>query len=129
MCRCLSGVRVQRFAMPTVLRKARRASPTDRDGAALWLVGVGATMLLLGAVLLVLPTSTHQDVANVGEDIFFDCGGALYPGARPPEEPGLAACREVNDAMLRWGLVLLVCGAGMATGGRLLRQRARRQQT
>ena len=71
----------------------------------------GLALLLVGLMFLIIPTSAHVDVPNVGSDIFFDCGGALYPGSRPAEEPGVSACSDVNDSMLRWGLLLTVGGA------------------
>jgi hypothetical protein len=114
--------------MPSDLIAAGPASRTCRRGAPGWLVGVGVTLLLLGLVLLVLPTSTHQDVPDVGEDIFFDCGGGLYPGARPAEEPGVSACRDVNDSMVRWGLGFVAGGTGMAFGGVLLHRRLHLQR-
>lgn len=54
---------------------------------------------MFGLVLLIIPNSVHLDVANVGSDIFFDCGGALYPGSRPAEEPGISACSDLNTSM------------------------------
>lgn len=74
-----------------------------------FLVGVG--LMLVGVVILIIPNSAHLDVPNVGSDIFFDCGGALYPGSRPAEEPGISACSEINGSMLRWGLLLITGGA------------------
>jgi hypothetical protein len=111
--------------MLTDQRTAARAPVTYRSRAARWLVGVGVTLLLLGVVLLVVPNATHQDMPNVGEDVFFDCGGALYPGAKPAEEPGITACRDINDSMMRWGFAFIAGGASAALGGLLLRRRAR----
>jgi hypothetical protein len=68
-------------------------------------------MVVVGAVVLVIPNSAHVDVPNVGSGIFFDCGGALYPGGRPAEMPGIRACSDVNGVMLRWGLLLTIGGA------------------
>ena len=65
----------------------------------------------MGLVILLIPNSAHVDVPNVGSDIFFDCGGALYPGTRPAEEPGISACSDINGSMLRWGLLLTIGGA------------------
>lgn len=73
------------------------------------LAGLG--LLLVGVVILIMPNSTHLGVPNVGSDIFFDCGGALYPGSRPAEEPGISACSDINGSMLRWGLLLTIGGA------------------
>lgn len=72
---------------------------------------VGVGLMLAGVVVLIIPNSEHLDVANVGSDIFFDCGGALYPGSRPAEEPGISACSDINGSMLRWGLLLIIAGA------------------
>ena len=69
--------------------------------------------MLVGGSLLVIPNSAHVEVPNVGTDIFFDCGGALYPGSRPAEEPGVSACTDINGSMLRWGLILAIGGAAM----------------
>ena len=95
--------------------------------AARWLGWVAAGMLLVGCALLLLPNATHQDMPHVGDDIFFDCGGAVYPGARPAEEPGITACREINDAMLRWGLSFLAGGAALALASVVMRSSARRR--
>lgn len=70
--------------------------------------------MLIGLVLLVIPNSVHLDVPNVGSDIFFNCGGALYPGSRPAEEPGISACSDLNSSMLRWGLLVTIAGAVIA---------------
>jgi hypothetical protein len=70
--------------------------------------------MLVGVVILIIPNSAHLDVPNVGRDIFFDCGGALYPGSRPAEEPGISACSDINRSMLRWGLLLISGGAAMS---------------
>ena len=69
---------------------------------------------MVGVVMLIIPNSAHLDVPNTGTDIFFDCGGALYPGSRPPEEPGISACSDINGSMLRWGLLLTIGGAAMS---------------
>ena len=66
---------------------------------------------MVGVVILIIPNSAHLDVPNTGTDIFFDCGGALYPGSRPPEEPGISACADINGSMFRSGLLLTIGGA------------------
>ena len=73
------------------------------------LAGLG--LMLVGVIILIIPNSAHLDVPNVGSDLFFDCGGALYPGSRPAEEPGISACSDINVSMLRWGLLLTIGGA------------------
>jgi hypothetical protein len=72
---------------------------------------VGGVILVAGAITLILPNSVHLDVGGVGTDIFFDCGGALYPGTRPSEEPGLTACATRNETMSEMGTSLLAGGA------------------
>jgi hypothetical protein len=71
----------------------------------------GVVLMLVGGVVLIIPNYAHVDVPDVGRDIFFDCGGALYPGSRPAEEPGISACAEINGSTLRWGLMLTIGGA------------------
>ena len=66
---------------------------------------------MVGVVILIIPNSAHLDVPNTGTDSFFDCGGALYPGSRPPEEPGISACADINGSMFRSGLLLTIGGA------------------
>lgn len=84
-----------------------------RQGALIaCLIGVG--LMLVGVAILIVPNSAHLDVPNVGRDIFFDCGGALYPGSRPAEEPGISACSDINRSMLRWGLLFVGGGAAMS---------------
>jgi len=75
---------------------------------------VAASKLSVGVVILIVPNSAHLDGPNVGSDIFFDCGGALYPGSRPAEAPGVSACPDINGSMLRWGLLLIIGGAAMS---------------
>jgi hypothetical protein len=70
-------------------------------------------LLLVGVVILIIPNSAHLHGPNVGSDIFFDGGGALYPGS-PAEEPGVSACSDINGSMLRWGLLLIIGGAAMS---------------
>lgn len=96
--------------MPTQSQNpVREASSRPRQTAPIvFLAGLGLT--IVGVVILIIPNSVHLDVPNVGSDIFFDCGGALYPSSRPAEEPGVSACSDLNDSMLRWGLVLTVGG-------------------
>lgn len=87
----------------------RQASTKPRQRALIGcLAGVG--LMLVGVVVLIIPNSAHLHVANVGSDIFFDCGGALYPGSRPAEEPGISACSDINGSMLRWGLLSIIGG-------------------
>ena len=113
--------------------EAVKTSPPARQAAApsvlaACLAAVGIALLLVGGVVLIVPNSAHVDVPNVGTGIFFDCGGALYPGSRPAEEPGITACAEINDSMLRSGLLLTIGGAATTLAGIsvywLLRRRA-----
>jgi hypothetical protein len=86
-------------------------TPDRRRPTALIACLAGLGLMLIGVAILILPNSTHLDVPNVGSDIFFDCGGAVYPGSRPAEEPGISACADINGSMLRWGLLLIIGGA------------------
>ena len=93
----------------TAQHPARRVSGQPRRSMFLARLA-GLALVLCGLAFLFIPTSAHVDVPNVGNDVFFDCGGALYPGTRPAEEPGISACSDVNNSMLRWGLLLTVGG-------------------
>ena len=74
------------------------------------LAGSGVVLVLVGVALLVVPNAAHVDVPNVGRDIFFDCGGAVYPGSRPAEEPGATVCADINRTMRGRGLALTCLG-------------------
>jgi hypothetical protein len=118
------------LAMMTVMNEPdttaqERSSLTPPRALVACAAGLGILLLLAGGVVLVIPNAVHVDVPTFGSDIFFDCGGALYPGSRPAEEPGISAWADLNRTMLRCGLVLTLVGAVTAlTALWLLRRRA-----
>ena len=83
------------------------------------LLVIGTALAPVAAVLFLSPTHVYVDTNN-SQDIFFSCGGALYPGAEPHEEPGISACEDTNDTRLRAGLLVHGSGALSAVLGAIL---------